>query len=109
MKKTYAILWLFVCLFAVSARAQDSGAASTGKTIAFEIKIIDADTRTLEAVELIAKDPGKLTQMIAEGKAKLTASTKVQVLSGELAMVRIGQRVPVQTAAFPAFQPPRNE
>ncbi|HXG68654.1 MAG TPA: secretin N-terminal domain-containing protein, partial [Blastocatellia bacterium] len=37
------------------------------------------------------------------GKAKLLAATQVHVLDNEKSAVRIGQRVPIETAAFPAF------
>lgn len=106
MKKTYASLWIFVCLFAVPASAQDPGAAPVQKNIVFEIKIVDTDARTLEAMEEIAKDQNRLNQMISEGKAKLVAGTKVVALFNELTSMRIGQRVPIQTASLPTFQPP---
>src|SRR4029079_145472 len=37
------------------------------------------------------------------GKAKLLASTQVHVIDGESNTVRIGQRVPIQTASLPTF------
>jgi general secretion pathway protein D len=45
-----------------------------------------------------------------KGKAKLLASTQVHVLDGEDQSIKIGQRVPIQTAAFPTFaQPSRSQ
>ena len=41
-----------------------------------------------------------------KGKAKLLASTQVHVLDGEDQSIKIGQRVPIQTAAFPTFATP---
>jgi general secretion pathway protein D len=41
-----------------------------------------------------------------KGKAKLLASTQVHVLDGEDQSINIGQRVPIQTAAFPTFTNP---
>ncbi|HKP85255.1 MAG TPA: secretin N-terminal domain-containing protein [Blastocatellia bacterium] len=38
-----------------------------------------------------------------KGKAKLLASTQVHVIDGESNTVRIGQRVPIQTASLPTF------
>ena len=38
-----------------------------------------------------------------KGKAKLLASTQVHVLDNESNVVRIGQRVPIQTASLPTF------
>lgn len=38
-----------------------------------------------------------------KGKSKLLASTQVHVLDNEANAVRIGQRVPIQTAALPSF------
>jgi general secretion pathway protein D len=41
------------------------------------------------------------------GKTKLLASTQVHILDGEQHQVRIGQRVPVQTASlYPGYYPP---
>jgi general secretion pathway protein D len=39
------------------------------------------------------------------GKAKLLASTQIHVLDNEANAVRIGQRVPIQTASLPSYQP----
>ncbi|MFY9574147.1 MAG: secretin N-terminal domain-containing protein [Blastocatellia bacterium] len=43
-----------------------------------------------------------------KGKAKLLASTQVHVLDTEQNAVRIGQRVPIQTASLPSFSPINN-
>ena len=40
-----------------------------------------------------------------KGKAKLLASTQIHVLDNEANAVRIGQRVPIQTASLPSYQP----
>ena len=40
-----------------------------------------------------------------KGKAKLLASTQIHVLDNEANAVRIGQRVPIQTASLPTYQP----
>src|SRR5215510_7798263 len=40
-----------------------------------------------------------------KGKAKLLASTQVHVLDNEQNAVRIGQRVPIQTASLPTYSP----
>jgi hypothetical protein len=106
MKRIYATLWVVVCLFAVAARAQESSATPTPKNLVFDIKIVDTDAATLETMEVLAKDRNRLNQMLAEGKAKLVAGTKLYALINERTAMRIGQRVPVQTATFPAFQPP---
>jgi type II secretory pathway component GspD/PulD (secretin) len=106
MKKIYASVWVLVCLFAVTANAQDSTSAPAQKNIAFEIKIVDTDARTLEAMEEIARDQNRLNQLITEGKAKLVAGTKVVALFNERTSMRIGQRVPIQTATLPTFQAP---
>jgi hypothetical protein len=108
MKKIYAGLWIFVCLFAVPVSAQDSGSAPIPKNLVFELKIVDTEARTPEAIEEIARDPNRLNQMLGEGKAKLIAGTKVYALLNEKTSMRIGQRVPVQTASLPAYQAPRS-
>src|SRR5204863_4771903 len=38
-----------------------------------------------------------------KGKAKLLASTQIHVLDNEANTVRIGQRVPIQTASLPSY------
>jgi len=40
-----------------------------------------------------------------KGKAKLLASTQIHVLDNEANAVRIGQRVPIQTASLPSYSP----
>lgn len=107
MKRLYASVWIFVCLFAVTARAQDAGSAAASKNVIFDIKIVDTNTQTPEELEAIAKDPNRLNQMLSEGKAKLIAGTKTYCVVNEQTNVRTGQRVPVQTATLPTYQPPR--
>jgi hypothetical protein len=106
MKIIYASVWIFVCLLALPTAAQDSGSAPAQKNIVFEIKIVDTEARTLEAMEEIARDQNSLNQMISEGKAKLVAGTKAYALMNERTYMRIGQRVPIQTATLPTSQPP---
>jgi type II secretory pathway component GspD/PulD (secretin) len=108
MKRIYASLWIFVCLFAVTARAQDGGLAAAQKNIVFDVKIVDIDAQTSEAMEAIASNQNRLNQMLSEGKAKLIAGTKVSALLNAKTSMRTGQRVPVQSATFPTFQSPRN-
>ena len=43
-----------------------------------------------------------------KGKAKLLASTQIHVLDNEANAVRIGQRVPIQTASLPSYTPLSN-
>jgi hypothetical protein len=105
MKAIYASLWIFVCLFAVPARGQERGAAQPQNNIVFDVKIVDTEARTAEAMEAIASNQNSLNQNLAEGKAKLVAGTKVHTLLNQRTVMRIGQRVPVQAASLPAFQP----
>lgn len=44
-----------------------------------------------------------------KGKAKLLASTQIHVLDNEANTVRIGQRVPIQTASLPSYGTPSNQ
>jgi hypothetical protein len=108
MKRIYASLWIFVCLFAVTARAQDSVSATAQKNIVFDLKIVDIEGQTPEAMEAIARDQNRLNQVLSEGKAKLIAGTKVSALLNVKTSMRTGQRVPVQTASLPIFQSPGN-
>jgi general secretion pathway protein D len=47
--------------------------------------------------------PSTISFFQDRGKAKLLASTQVHVIDGESNTVRIGQRVPIQTASLPTF------
>jgi hypothetical protein len=105
MRKIYASIWIFVCLFAGTAVAQDANSASTQKTVEVDIKIVDMEARTPEAMEEVRRDQKRWNQQISEGKIKLIASTRVLVLSNERSSVRIGQRIPIQTQSLPAFRP----
>lgn len=109
MKNRYASIWVFVCLMAGTALAQDANPASSQKTIAVDIKIVDMEARTPEAIDELTNDQKRWNQLLSEGKVKLIASTKVLALSNERSLVRIGQRVPVQTHTLPAFRPPKND
>jgi hypothetical protein len=109
MKNIYASLWVLVCLVASTAFAQDVNPASAQKTIVVDIKIVDMEARTPEAIDELTNDQKRWNQLLSEGKVKLIASSKILTLSGERSMVRIGQRVPVQTHSLPAFRPPKND
>jgi general secretion pathway protein D len=49
--------------------------------------------------------PSSISFFQNKGKAKLLASTQIHVLDNEANAVRIGQRVPIQTASLPSYQP----
>ena len=48
--------------------------------------------------------PSAISFFQSKGKAKLLASTQIHVLDNEANAVRIGQRVPIQTASLPTYQ-----
>src|SRR5262249_53836131 len=53
--------------------------------------------------------PGSsVTAFQSSGNAKLLASTQVHVLDGEQHTIRLGQRVPIQTASYPFVGNPLN-
>src|SRR5262249_16131494 len=53
--------------------------------------------------------PGSsVTAFQSSGNAKLLASTQVHVLDGEQHTIRLGQRVPIQTASYPFVGNPVN-
>lgn len=52
--------------------------------------------------------PSSISFFQNKGKAKLLASTQVHVLDNEANAVRIGQRVPIQTASLPSYSPVSN-
>ena len=52
--------------------------------------------------------PSSISFFQNKGKAKLLASTQIHVLDNEANAVRIGQRVPIQTASLPSYQPIAN-
>ena len=49
--------------------------------------------------------PSTISFFQNKGKAKLLASTQIHVLDNEANAVRIGQRVPIQTASLPSYTP----
>jgi general secretion pathway protein D len=52
--------------------------------------------------------PSSISFFQNKGKAKLLASTQIHVLDNEANAVRIGQRVPIQTASLPSYTPLAN-
>jgi general secretion pathway protein D len=50
--------------------------------------------------------PSSISFFQNKGKAKLLASTQVHILDGEKQNIRIGRRVPIQTASLPSYVNP---
>jgi len=58
------------------------------------------------AAFMLGMPPSAISFFQNKGKAKLLASTQVHVLDNEANAVRIGQRVPIQTASLPTYAQP---
>jgi general secretion pathway protein D len=68
--------------------------------------MVEVNLNRTEDLERLAKDKARLDSLIAEGKARPVASLQIRARSGESAMARIGQRVPIQTGSLPAYTAP---
>ncbi|HVG21420.1 MAG TPA: hypothetical protein VNI02_20430 [Blastocatellia bacterium] len=106
--KLYSIAVVSVCLLAASASAQEAKPVTrpVERTIVLDIGMVEVNLNRTEDLERIAKDKARLDSLIAEGKARPVASLQLRTRSGELATARIGQRVPIQTGALPAYVGP---
>jgi type II secretory pathway component GspD/PulD (secretin) len=93
-----------VCLFTNTGIAQQPIPASREQSITLDIKVIHISARTIEEIEKLAQDKNRLNQMVAEGKAKLTANIQLKTLSGEPNNLRTGQRIPVPKTEGPNSQ-----
>jgi type II secretory pathway component GspD/PulD (secretin) len=108
MIRTYSIAMALVCLFAVSASAQDAKPVTrpVERTIILDISMVEVNLNRTEELERLAKDKARLDSLIAEGKARPVASLQMRTRSGESATARVGQRVPIQTGALPLYNAP---
>jgi len=77
------------------------GFGQNGSTLGTAHKFI---TSGLAAFAL-GMPPSAISFFQNKGKAKLLASTQIHVLDNEANAVRIGQRVPIQTASLPSYSP----
>jgi general secretion pathway protein D len=50
--------------------------------------------------------PSQISFFQSKGKGKLLASTQVHVLDNEQQSIKIGRRIPIQTASLPSYQTP---
>ncbi|MEW6129906.1 MAG: secretin N-terminal domain-containing protein [Acidobacteriota bacterium] len=50
--------------------------------------------------------PSQISFFQSRGKAKLLASTQVHILDGEQQSIKIGRRIPIQTASLPSYTQP---
>ncbi|HWN99064.1 MAG TPA: secretin N-terminal domain-containing protein [Blastocatellia bacterium] len=55
---------------------------------------------------MLGMPPSIVSAFQSKGKGKLLASTQIHVLDNEQNAVRIGQRVPIQTASIPSYYAP---
>jgi Flp pilus assembly secretin CpaC len=106
--KRYLFAIGLACLLAASASAQEAKPATrpAEHTIVLDISMVEVSLNRTEDLERIARDKARLDYLIAEGKARPIASLQMRARSGEQAVARIGQRVPIQTGTFPAFNVP---
>lgn len=106
MYRFYATAFLLVVLSSV-ASAQEPRAGSQGpdKSLAFEVEVYEFSTDLARDIERIAPDRSRLDRSITEGKVRPFASINMRTRAGESAVVRSGQRIPVETSR--ATQGPR--
>jgi len=75
------------------------GFGQNGSTLGTAHKFISSGL----AAFALGMPPSAISFFQNKGKSKLLASTQVHVLDNEANAVRIGQRVPIQTASLPSF------
>jgi len=80
------------------------GFGQDGSTIGVAHKWISSGL----AAFALGMPPSTISFFQNKGKAKLLASTQIHVLDNEANAVRIGQRVPIQTASLPSYAPLSN-
>ncbi|HSE36077.1 MAG TPA: secretin N-terminal domain-containing protein, partial [Blastocatellia bacterium] len=77
------------------------GFGQSGSTLGTAHKFVTSGL----AAFMLGMPPSAISFFQNKGKAKLLASTQIHVLDNEANAVRIGQRVPVQTASLPSYTP----
>ncbi len=104
MKRLLSIMTVVVCLCAAaSAQDQKNTSQSSERTVIMDLSVVEVSADRIDEIEKIVKEKGRLDSLIAQGKARPTASVQLRARSGERATTRVGQRVPVQIATLPGW------
>jgi type II secretory pathway component HofQ len=104
MRRFLFCVGLPLCLWVNPAFSQQPTPLPATQSITLDIKVVDIASATIEEIERIARDKNRLSQMLADGRAKITASTQVVTLSDHTNSLHLGQRVPIQRTGGPASQ-----
>src|SRR5436190_8661773 len=99
--KLFSRVSSLVFLLALPAWAQEPRQTSQtdGRTVVLDIDILDLNPDQRGEIEKIIRDKRTIDRLTTEGKARPVAGVQLRARSGGQAIARIGQRIPVQTAA----------
>lgn len=107
MSRGLSALLLSVCCI-VSTAAPSQGqvhSANSSRGIVLEINIVETTGAKPDEIDKIEKVQDQLHRLISQGKMRVIASLQVRTRTGESFSARVGQRIPIQTATLPVFQP----
>ena len=97
---------LLLCAVALATDAQEKTARPAERAVILDLRMAEINSTRAEDLDRIAKEKNRLDAMIADGSALPVATMQMRLRPDEQNSVRIGQLVPVQTAALPAFAAP---
>jgi len=104
-RRLWAVVLSICGLVSVTASVQGQGQSSTGtRGIVLEISIVETDGAEVDRIATTKAGKEELNRLIADGKARLTASLQVRTRTGENFSAKVGQRIPIQTATMPVLR-----
>lgn len=104
-RRLWAVVLSICGLVSVTASVQGQGQSSTGtRGIVLEISIVETDGAEVDRIATTKAGKEEVNRLIADGKARLTASLQVRTRTGENFSAKVGQRIPIQTAAMPVLR-----
>jgi len=69
------------------------------RTLMFNVELLEFNADLAREIERAAQDRARLDRLTAEGRVRPMGEIQVRTRSGEPASVRMGQRIPIQTAS----------
>jgi len=104
-RRLWAVVLSICGLVSVTASVQGQGQSSTGtRGIVLEISIVETNGAEVDRIATTKAGKEELNRLIADGKARLTASLQVRTRTGENFSAKVGQRIPIQTATMPVLR-----
>jgi|GEM_PF-2843171 len=104
-RRLWAVVLSICGLVSVTASVQGQGQSSTGtRGIVLEISIVETDGAEVDRIATTKAGKEEVNRLIADGKARLTASLQVRTRTGENFSAKVGQRIPIQTATMPVLR-----